>query len=348
MKAKLALLFVTLISSQFLYSQVGIGTSTPDGSAILHLNSTAKGLLPPVMSTTNRGNINTPANGLLIFNSTDNKLNVYNGAWYALPLATSGAAGIAIGTNSGTTGQSSSGIAIGESAGYQNQGVNSIAIGSYAGNTSQAAGGIAIGLNAGANNQAIYGTAVGYGAGYSAQGSNAVAIGYLAGFTSQSANSIAINASGAQLNPATSGFYVAPIRSNAGTNATLMYDATTKEITYSASDARLKNNIQLLTSGLSEVMRLQPVSFDYRESLNSSEYNGHNIGFVAQQVKEVIPEAVSANPDSLLAINTTAMIPYLVKAIQELKEENQQLSGKIEQLQKVKFSKRRSLFKRKG
>lgn len=380
MRAKLTLFFISLIFSEFLYSQVGIGTSTPAGSAILHLNSTAKGFLPPVMSTTDRGNISTPANGLIIFNSTENKLNLYNGTWYALPLATSGAAGITLGQYSGLNSQSSTGIAIGQNAasqsqgayavalgteagyqnqanssiaigyasGYTNQNSNSIALGSFAATHNQGHSSIAIGYNAGTLSQSNQNVAIGYGAGYNLQGSQSVAIGYLAGYSSQYNNSIALNASGAQLNPDASGFYVSPIRSNAGTNATLMYDASTKEITYSASDARLKNNIQVLTSGLSEVMRLQPVSFDFRESLNSSEYNGHNVGFVAQQVQEVIPEAVSPNPDSLLAINTTAIIPYLVKAIQELKEENQILSNTIEQIQIKSTRSRKLLFNKKG
>lgn len=61
---------------------VGIGTTTPSNSAALHINSTTKGLLIPRMPTTDRNNIPSPANGLLIYNTQTNELNQYQGtAW---------------------------------------------------------------------------------------------------------------------------------------------------------------------------------------------------------------------------------------------------------------------------
>lgn len=55
---------------------VGIGTTTPDASAVLELASTKKGLLPPRMSTAQRDAIIGPATGLVIYNTTNNKLNL--------------------------------------------------------------------------------------------------------------------------------------------------------------------------------------------------------------------------------------------------------------------------------
>ena len=74
----------------------------------------------------------------------------------------------------------------------------------------------------------------GQAAGDTGQGASAVAIGALAGQTNQAANSIALNASGSALNPTTTGFFVQPVRSNAGTFA-LSYTTTTGEISYSAT-----------------------------------------------------------------------------------------------------------------
>jgi hypothetical protein len=58
---------------------VGIGTTSPNAAAILHLNSTTKGFLPPQMTTTQRGAISSPPEGLLIWNTTTKALNVYDG-----------------------------------------------------------------------------------------------------------------------------------------------------------------------------------------------------------------------------------------------------------------------------
>ncbi|MEN8816431.1 MAG: hypothetical protein ABF274_06115 [Nonlabens sp.] len=65
-------------------AQVGIGTSTPDQSAILDITSTKGGLLIPRMDASQRDNIINPATGLMIYliDGTDQCLQVYNGtAW---------------------------------------------------------------------------------------------------------------------------------------------------------------------------------------------------------------------------------------------------------------------------
>jgi hypothetical protein len=78
--ALLALL-VTLTAT----AQVGVGTNSPNASAQLDVSSTTKGLLPPRMTTAQRNNISNPANGLIIFNTTSNSLNVFLlGNWYQL------------------------------------------------------------------------------------------------------------------------------------------------------------------------------------------------------------------------------------------------------------------------
>jgi len=68
---------------------VGIGTSAPNADAILQLDSTTQGFLPPRMTTTQRNAIASPVPaGLMIYNTTTNKLNFYNGtAWEAVTSA---------------------------------------------------------------------------------------------------------------------------------------------------------------------------------------------------------------------------------------------------------------------
>jgi hypothetical protein len=63
---------------------VGIGT-TANAAAILDVASTTKGFLPPRMTEVERDAITTPPAGLMVYNSTTNKLNFYNGtAWEAV------------------------------------------------------------------------------------------------------------------------------------------------------------------------------------------------------------------------------------------------------------------------
>ncbi len=64
---------------------VAVGTSTLDASAKLQVDSTTQGFLPPRMTTTERDAIATPAAGLMVYNTTTNKAQCYNGtAWQDL------------------------------------------------------------------------------------------------------------------------------------------------------------------------------------------------------------------------------------------------------------------------
>jgi hypothetical protein len=60
---------------------IGMGTITPSAKAVLTLTSTTKGFLPPRMTETQRDAISTPPAGLIIYNTTDSKLNLYTSSW---------------------------------------------------------------------------------------------------------------------------------------------------------------------------------------------------------------------------------------------------------------------------
>ncbi len=61
-------------------SRVGIGITSPNASAKLQIDSTTKGFLPPRMTTTQKNAIASPAAGLVLYDSTTNKLQCYNGS----------------------------------------------------------------------------------------------------------------------------------------------------------------------------------------------------------------------------------------------------------------------------
>ena len=84
------------------------------------------------------------------------------------------------------------------------------------------------------------------------------------------------------------------------------------------SDSRLKENITDLPSQLSNIMALRPVEFDYIES----EGGGHQIGFIAQEVKEIYPDLVGERADGMFTLtDMNKNDARLIKAIQELKAE---------------------------
>jgi hypothetical protein len=68
--------------------QVGIGTQSPNAAALMHLSSTTMGFLPPVMTTTQKTAISSPPAGLVVYDSTLNKLCLYTGsAWQTVTSA---------------------------------------------------------------------------------------------------------------------------------------------------------------------------------------------------------------------------------------------------------------------
>jgi hypothetical protein len=87
------------------------------------------------------------------------------------------------------------------------------------------------------------------------------------------------------------------------------------------SDARLKENVKDATDGLDTILALKPRRFDWK----SGEGNGkkNQIGFIAQEVEAVFPDAVDIweKPDDATeykSVGSTMLVPVLVKAIQEL------------------------------
>ena len=87
---KFVLLLLVLAICIQAVGQVSINTdgAAPHNSAMLDVKGTTHGLLIPRISTAMRNVIPSPAAGLLIYNTTTNLLNVYNGStWYSLEAA---------------------------------------------------------------------------------------------------------------------------------------------------------------------------------------------------------------------------------------------------------------------
>jgi hypothetical protein len=95
----------------------------------------------------------------------------------------------------------------------------------------------------------------------------------------------------------------------------------------SFSDSRLKENIVDLPPQLANITALRPVEFDYIES----EGGGHQIGFVAQEMREIYPDAVGERSDGMLTVTGWSKTEArLVKAIQEQQKMIEDLKKLIE------------------
>lgn len=97
----------------------------------------------------------------------------------------------------------------------------------------------------------------------------------------------------------------------ASSSNTTLYITNNGTLSTNISDVNKKHNIRTLPYGLSAINSLKPVAFDWNESDET------DIGFIAQDIENVIPESVITNWDSQLIFRQEKIIPVLVKAIQE-------------------------------
>ena len=123
----------------------------------------------------------------------------------------------------------------------------------------------------------------------------------------------------------------------------------TGNVTAYASDRRLKTNIQSIDNALDKVSRIRGVEFDWVDDI-TSEYDFHpqqmhETGVIAQEIQEVIPDAVVESPmngnytakcgtdHKFLTVDKEKIVPLLIEAVKELKAEVDALKSQIEEKQ---------------
>jgi hypothetical protein len=106
---------------------------------------------------------------------------------------------------------------------------------------------------------------------------------------------------------------------------------------YEASDARLKTAVKPLEGSLDKVRRLRGVGYRHVQGYGGSP---DQIGLIAQEVADVVPEAVSKQR-GVHAVSYTSLVPLLIEAVKELKAE-------VDALRSQNAPDRKSTPKKKG
>jgi len=309
---------ITALGYTALYSNTTGSYNIAVGTGALYSNTTAS---------------NNTAVGYQALYSNTNGNNTAVG-FQTIYTNTSGYALVAVGYQGlykNTTGTNN--IAIGYQPLYNNTtGVFNVAIGDSAlqANTT-ASSSVAVGYQAGysATTNGLN-TFIGAAAGYNATGANNTFVGNSSGtnVTSGAKNTILGCYNGTQggLNIQTASNYIVlsdgdgnPRAYQSSTGGWYQYNNST--LWSVTSDVRIKKNVVSLNSGLSVIEKLRPVEFDYIEN------EKHDIGFIAQEYQTVLPEQVNEKDDGMLSL-TPNLVPYLVKAIQELTARVAQLESK--------------------
>ena len=106
------------------------------------------------------------------------------------------------------------------------------------------------------------------------------------------------------------------------------FHATNDVVAFSTtpSDKKLKTNVKDIEYGLDTIMKLNPKQYDWKED------NRHDIGFIAQEVEEVIPEIVKDNEwfdDKIKTLDYEKLTAVLIKAVQEQQKQINKLEDKL-------------------
>ena len=113
---------------------------------------------------------------------------------------------------------------------------------------------------------------------------------------------------------------VITISNLAGTGSRAVLADASGVLSAPVSDISVKQNISSIGYGINEILKMNPVWFDYiNEYKNYGE--GRQNGNIAQEMKEIIPEAVFTTPSTgKMGINYDQLHAVYIKAIQELNE----------------------------
>jgi hypothetical protein len=119
------------------------------------------------------------------------------------------------------------------------------------------------------------------------------------------------------------------VTGNVWMNGTL--NVTGDIIAFATSDLRLKENLSPIEHALDKVGALNGVSYNWNEIAKTTldKNDNREIGIVAQELQQVLPEAVVTRDNGYLAVNYERIVPLLIEAIKDLRHEVMELKKKI-------------------
>jgi hypothetical protein len=116
-------------------------------------------------------------------------------------------------------------------------------------------------------------------------------------------------------------------------------DCSNDVVAFSTSDERLKENIKPLDNALDKVLKISGVSFDWKELTEEEKKTihgneGHDIGVIAQEIEEVLPEVVTERDNGYKAVKYEKIVPLLIESIKEQQKQIENLKKEIKELKK--------------
>ncbi len=109
-------------------------------------------------------------------------------------------------------------------------------------------------------------------------------------------------------------------------------EASGDVIAFGSSDERLKDDIQPIENSLNKVDKIGGYTFVWNDK--QSTYEGKDVGVIAQEIEEVLPEVVTTRGNGFKAVKYEKIVPLLIESIKELKKEVDDIKQKCDCLNK--------------
>ena len=94
-------------------------------------------------------------------------------------------------------------------------------------------------------------------------------------------------------------------------------------IAFYSSDRQLKDNVKNIENPIEKIKKINGVSFDWNDKQNV--YTGHDIGVIAQEVEEVLPEIVTTRDNGYKAVKYEKLVALLIEGIKDLQSQIDEL-----------------------
>jgi hypothetical protein len=98
-------------------------------------------------------------------------------------------------------------------------------------------------------------------------------------------------------------------------------------IAFSTSDKNLKDNITPISNPIEKIQKIGGYEFDWNDKQDV--YEGHDIGVIAQEIEEVLPELVQTRDNGYKAVKYDKIVALLIEAIKDQQKQIDELKSKI-------------------
>ncbi len=114
-------------------------------------------------------------------------------------------------------------------------------------------------------------------------------------------------------------------------------DATNDIVAYSSSDRRFKNNIKPIENPLDKINKISGNTFDWNEETKIEHgYDGNDVGVIAQEIEEVLPQLVQTRESGYKAVKYDKLVALLIEGIKEQQIQINDMKVEIENLKRQK------------